>query len=98
MKRHSESSMRSLYREWQSSGLGKKSFAIEQSVSPSTFYYWIKKFEKSTKESTAKRGFYPIDLGDIVSEPVTATVRYPSGVVIEWRGKADTIHLLKTLL
>lgn len=72
-----------------------QALATQQSVSPSTLYNCIKRFEKSAKESTAKRGFHPLELEDIVSEPVAATVRYPSDVDIEWHGKAETIHLLK---
>ncbi|MEM6816996.1 MAG: hypothetical protein AAF600_21830, partial [Bacteroidota bacterium] len=63
MTRHSESSMRLLYEDWHSSGLSKKLFALEQGVSPSTFYYWVAKFER-VPSSTVKpaKGFKQIAL------------------------------------
>lgn len=91
--------MRLLHEEWQSSGLSKKLFAIEQGVSPSTFYYWVTKFEKLTRRSTNATGeFEQIKLDGTVASGVTATVRYPSGVVLEWHGGSDTIDDLKSLL
>lgn len=90
--------MLQLYNSWKASGLGKKSFAIREKVSPSTFYYWVVKFESRVKEPPARKGFHPIVLEDVVSAPVMATIRYPSGVSVEWHGGADTIDLLKTLL
>ncbi|MFT7036532.1 MAG: hypothetical protein ACJA2S_005064 [Cyclobacteriaceae bacterium] len=98
MKRHKESLMRLLYNSWETSGLGKKSFAIQEKISPSTFYYWVAKFEGRAKELPVMKGFHPIVLEDVVSLPVTATIRYPSGVSIEWHGGADSIPILKTLI
>ena len=90
--------MLQLYNSWKASGLGKKSFAIREKISPSTFYYWVGKFEGRVKEPRTRRGFHPIVLEDVVSVPVMATIRYPSGVSVEWHGGADTVHLLKSLL
>ena len=99
MKKYTEESMRELYACWRKSDLGKKAFATEAGISPSTFYYWVKKFDHGGEGSSPKRGFRPIIVDDVVPVPaVTATVRYPSGVSIEWHGGPDTIHLLKTLL
>jgi hypothetical protein len=98
MKRHKESSMLRLYNSWETSGLGKKSFAIQEKISPSTFYYWVAKFEGRAKELPVMKGFHPIVLEDVVSLPATATIRYPSGVSIEWHGGADSILILKTLI
>jgi hypothetical protein len=99
MKRYTEASMRPHYESWQQSSLGKRAFAIESKISPSSFYYWVKKFDRSGKKSSTKKGFQPILVKDVVPMPsVTATVRYPSGVSIEWHGGSDTIHLLKTLI
>lgn len=91
--------MRLLYEEWQSSGLSKKLFALAQGVSPSTFYYWVKKFENLAASSTKPaQGFEQIGLGGAEDPAVIATVRYPSGAVLEWHGSADTVQLLKALL
>ncbi|MEM9446856.1 MAG: hypothetical protein AAGA18_16060 [Verrucomicrobiota bacterium] len=99
MRRHNESSMRFLHEAWQSSGLSKKLFAIEQGLSPSTFYYWVTKFEKLTASSSKTSGeFEQIKLDGTVSSSVTATIRYPLGVVLEWHGGSDTIDDLKSLL
>lgn len=91
--------MRTLYANWQESGLGKKAFAEQGKISPSTFYYWAKKFEKAKSKASTKKGFEPILLESVVSHPTAiAIVRYPSGVSLEWHGAPETIALLKTLL
>ena len=56
MKRYTEESKRDLYDSWQGSGLGKKAFAIEAGISPSTFYYWVKKFDQGGR-AISKEGF-----------------------------------------
>ena len=50
--------MRQLYLSWQSSGLSKKAFALREQITPSTFYYWVKKLEQSSPP--ALQGFDPI--------------------------------------
>ena len=97
MKRHSESAMLKLYQSWKTSGLSKTSFAKPEKISPSTFYYWAGKFEGKVKAPPSPKGFQPIVMEDIASVPVMATIRYPSGVRVEWHGDAKTIHLLKSL-
>lgn len=90
--------MRLLYEQWQSSDLSKKFFAKEHGISPSTFYYWFSKFEKVPSSVKPVKGFKEIALDLPRVDPVTATVRYPSGVVLEWHGGSDTIDDLKALL
>ena len=91
--------MRQLYEEWQSSNLSKKLFATGHGVSPSTFYYWVAKFERVPSSSVKPaKGFKQIALDHPGVNPLTATVRYPSGVVLEWHGGSDTIDDLKALL
>jgi len=96
MNRHSEEEMREHYEAWQASGLGKKVYAMQQRLSPSTFYYWIKKFEEGVPAKRLK-GFQAIQIDKPITSAV-AIVRYPSGVSIEWHGHPDTVHLLKSLL
>jgi hypothetical protein len=50
MKRYTEVSMRPHYESWQQLSLGKRAFAIESKISPSSFYYWVKKFDRSGKK------------------------------------------------
>lgn len=91
--------MRLLYEKWQSSGLSKKLFAIGQGVSPSTFYYWVAKLDKLPSGSVKPvKGFKQIVPDRPKSDTLIATVRYPSGVVLEWYGDSDTAHHLKALL
>ena len=98
MKRHSTTKMRKHYDQWQSSGLVKKLYAMQEGIAISTFYYWVSKFEKELNVRPPTKGFQPLGLGLIPSPEVTAIVRYPGGVSVEWRGPADWVHLLKALL
>ena len=89
--------MRQLYLSWQSSGLIKKAFALREQITPSTFYYWVKKLEQSSPP--ALQGFDPILLESApASSQSLAGIHYPSGISVEWQGGTDTLHLLKTLL
>ena len=98
MKRHSTTQMRKHYDRWQSSGLGKKVYALQEGIAVSTFYYWVSKFEKELNVRPPAKGFQPVTLDLIPSPEVTAIVGYPVGVSVEWRGPSDSIHLLKALL
>ncbi len=35
--------MLAYYKEWQESGLGKKAYCSQKGLTPSTFFYWIRK-------------------------------------------------------
>lgn len=77
MKRHSQAQMKEFYDRWQESGQSVKSFAIGQDISPTTFYYWVKKFGKISAV-----GFQHI----VINEDSTAAhvvVHFPSGVKVE---------------
>ena len=97
MNRHNEENMRRLCEAWRKSDLSQKAFAIDHGISPETFYYWFRKLNKSPVAPSAKKGFQTITM-DAPIPSVLAVVRYPSGVIVEWQGSADTIHLLKSLL
>jgi len=96
MNRHNEAEMREHYEAWQASGLGKKVYAKREGLSPSTFYYWIKKFDEAVLAEPAK-GFQSIQIDKPMTSAI-AIVRYPSGVSIEWHGHPEMIHHLKSLL
>ena len=95
MKRHQEESMRVLYDSWQKSGSGKKAFALEHGLNPSTFYYWVKKFDGSTTPPVSK-AFTEIEMDQTCK--ATAILHYPTGERIEWYGSPDSVHYLKSLL
>jgi len=46
MKTYSKEQQESYYQQWQSSGMSKTQFAKDHELKPTTFYYWIQKFEK----------------------------------------------------
>lgn len=41
--RYTKQKMLAYYKEWQESGLGKKAYCTQKGLTPSTFFYWIKK-------------------------------------------------------
>ena len=99
MKRHSVEEQQSLYKEWQISGEKKKSFSLRKGISPSTFHYWTKKFAKPVSEKSSSSSFHQIQLADTVQcESPCLIIRYPNGILIEWRGSLESIHLLSPLL
>jgi len=98
MKHNRSVDMRNLFTQWQTSGLSKQAFAMNNGISKATFYYWVKKFEASKSDIAGLKSFLPVHLSVPVSTTATAIVRYPSGVSIEWHGTLESIHLLKTLV
>lgn len=102
MKTYSKEQQESFYEQWQSSGMSKTQFAKDRELKPTTFYYWVEKFEKlsghPSKESV-KAGFVAINPSGvpIATDLPTAIIHYPSGVSIELFKTSD-IGFLKTLL
>ena len=98
MERYTEEQMRTLYEQWQASGLTRVDFAEEQEVPPHTFYYWARKFEKAGSNPQAV-GFQSITVESppLVRESrATAILHFPSGVVMELQGNLD-VQLLQSL-
>ena len=102
MKTYSKEQQESYYQQWQSSGMSNTQFAKDHELKPTTFYYWIQKFEKlsiqSSKESVTE-GFVAINPLDvpIATDLPTAIIHYPSGVSFELFKTSDK-GFLKTLL
>jgi transposase-like protein len=99
MKRHDKEEMQQHYRAWLASGKSKAVFASEQGLLPTTFHYWIKKFEREESVSPPA-GFSRIHVrGSIppVGEQVAARIHYPSGMAVDLLGPLDAA-LLRALV
>ena len=106
MKRHDEDQMLSYYQQWLDSGQSKTRFAHAQGIIPTVFYYWVKKFERQTPDSSISPGFRQMALAQdhryTHQSPTTsghqplARICYPSGVCIELYQMPDAA-LLKSL-
>jgi transposase-like protein len=99
MKRQDEKQMRSLYQQWLDSGQSKTAFAQARQIVPTTFYYWVKKFQQHPAASAKSSGFSLVSVQDNALRPNThplARICYPSGVCIEVYGLPDAA-LLKAL-
>ena len=86
-----------LFIRWQASGKTKASFAEEEGISRTAFYYWCRKFSMEEPSNTVQSSFSVItpDLG-FQREPVVR-ISYPSGASIEFFGKVE-IESIKKLL
>lgn len=90
--------MLSLYQEWKDSGESQAAFAKRQGIRPTTFGYWVKKYDKlSTSHSGGQAGgFCPIALPSGQGKAV-AIIQYPSGARLEFYVGVDALYL-KSLL
>jgi transposase-like protein len=97
MKKISNDEYYDLFNRWQVSGKNKASFAEEEGISRTTFYYWCRKFSLKEPASTVQSSFSAItpELG-FQREPVVR-ISYPSGVSIEFFGKVE-IESIKKLV
>ncbi len=62
--RYTEQKMLAYYKEWQESGLGKKAYCSKKGLTPSTFFYWIKKLalQKQSFSPPSVAGFTELAL------------------------------------
>jgi len=97
MKKISKDEYYDLFSRWQASGKSKASFAEDEGIPRSAFYYWCRKFSKEDPTPSIQSSFSVItpDIG-CQKEPVVK-INYPSGMSIEFFGKAD-IDTIKKLL
>jgi transposase-like protein len=97
MKKISNDEYYDLFIRWQASGKTKASFAEDEGISRTTFYYWCKKFSIEEASSAGQSSFSVItpDLG-FQREPVVR-ISYPSGVSIEFFGKVEAESIKKLL-
>jgi len=99
MKRRSKKEQEELYKEWKNSGEAKKAFALRKGISPSTFHYWVEKFSKVCSKKSSLSSFdYILLENTIKSDGPGMIIRYPNGMVLEWYGSMESVHLLTPLL
>jgi transposase-like protein len=95
--RHTEEEMKTLYANWQQSGMNKKAYCQQTGIPHATFFYWIKKL--SAKESSSATGFMELDLAPHFSgsENVFLEIEYPSGARVKLYRQAEA-SWIKSLL
>jgi hypothetical protein len=95
--RHTEEEMKTLYANWQKSGLNKKVYCQQIGMPHATFFYWIKKL--SAKEPVSAPGFMELDLAPHFpdSETVFLEIEYPSGARLKLYRPVDA-SWVKSLL
>ncbi|MEQ9303625.1 MAG: helix-turn-helix domain-containing protein [Marinoscillum sp.] len=103
MKRHTQDQMHSLCEQWQASGESKTVFALRHGIRPTTFYYWVKKFEQGSSLPTS--GFQQVSMAEPTVHnqgELLAAIQYPSGIRLELYSSFQSldksyVELLKTL-
>lgn len=97
MKKISNDEYYDLFIRWQASGKTKASFASEEGISRTVFYYWCKKF--SEEESVQADGtlFSMITPENGFQREPIVKINFPSGVSIEFFGKVE-IESLKNFI
>lgn len=95
MKKISNNDYYDLFSRWQASGKTKASFAEEEGISRTAFYYWCRKFSLEESSPIGQSSFSVItpDLG-FQREPVVR-ISFPSGVSIEFFGKVEIESIKK---
>jgi transposase-like protein len=97
MKKISNNEYRDLFNRWQVSGKSKASFAEEEGISRTTFYYWCKKFSSKEPASIVQSSFSVITPEHGFQREPVARISYPSGVSIEFFGKVEVESIKKLL-
>jgi len=70
--------------EWKKSGLSQSAFCKKYSVTPSSFYYWKSRLQKSKQEKTIKSNrLIPIEVQKTRPAQEVMRLILPSGVRIE---------------
>lgn len=95
--RHTEEEMKTLYANWQKSGLNKKAYCQQIGLPHATFFYWIKKF--SSKEVSSAADFMELDIAPpfLNYEAVLLEIEYPSGARLKLYRQAEA-SWIKSLL
>lgn len=93
MKILKEQEMRMLFEKWHQSGKTKIAFCQEEGLIKSTFYYWIKKFQKEkVTVKQRKPSFTPLILEqktDLNNKQPIFRIKYISGVSIDFYDMVD---------
>lgn len=87
--RHTEEEMKTLYANWQKSGLNKKAYCQQIGLPHATFFYWIKKF--TTQEISSAPEFMALNFAANFpdSETVFLEIEYPSGARLKLYRQAE---------
>lgn len=99
MKRHNQREMRQLYNRWLESGQGKSVFATEHGIIRTTFYYWVKKFQRQDlipSTSERARGFSLLSVQDnsiFSNRQAAVRVNFPSGITLDLYGTVEACFL-----
>lgn len=83
MKKISNDEYYDLFSRWQVSGKSKASFAEEEGISRTTFYYWCRKFSMEAVPPSGQSSFSLITSGPGYQREPVVRISYPSGVIIE---------------
>ncbi len=79
------------YTHWQRcqrQGMSLKKYAEQEDLTLAVFYGWSKRFKREAKTSS------PFSRVAVRAEkPVEYRLHFPSGLVLEWNGEADTGYL-----
>jgi hypothetical protein len=84
MKRYDRKQMQNLYEQWRASETSKIDFALTHQIRPATFYYWIRKFEKTVDGPAT--GFQRVSIEEPTHRSqgeLMAAIHYPSGIRLE---------------
>lgn len=79
--RHTQEQMQAAIHEWQQSGLSKKAFCRERSITYQTFHYWCKRLKPDSAS-----GFREINLDDQYRSQGHEII-FPSGARIILQGE-----------
>lgn len=89
-KQEKQSMMSTVVQDWKASGLNQKAYARNHHLNPSSFRYWILKFQES---SASEPPF--IQLNNLLSASIH--IRYPHGVELTLPMQVP-VEYLKVLL
>lgn len=110
--RYNKQKMLAHYKEWQESGLGKKSYCSQKGLNASTFFYWIKKlalqnqsFSPPATSSSSAAGFTELILPAPIQTAAGANdgaslvleIEYPSGARLKLYRQTEA-SFIKSLL
>jgi hypothetical protein len=88
---YTEKEMQAAYSGWQQSGLSKKEYCLKNNLSPSAFFYWIKKL--AFKEDPSADSFQEIKVPKPKATPNLQVpeieIEYPSGAKLKLYKQVD---------
>lgn len=97
MKTISNDEYYDLFSRWQVSGKSKASFAEEEGISRTAFYYWCRKFDMKQPSLNGQSSFSLVFPNPGLQKDPVIKINYPSGISIELFGKVDSDTVKKLL-